>query len=167
MEGAGDVERHRANAVLARGLLGLGELVAVAGEDDLAGGVVVGDGDVGGGGDRPRVVGRAAEQREHRAAVVGLGHQAAAQHDEAERVLGAQDAGGDERAELAERVTGGHGGLEVELGPAGDAGAEDGGLREARALVDALEGVFADELDALLEQVGQGMRDVVAHVGGL
>ena len=101
------------------------------------------------------------------AGVLGLGHQAAAQHDESQGVFDGEHARGGQRAELAERVAGGHGGLEVELGPAGDAGAEDGGLREARALVDALKGVFADELDALLEQVGQGMCDVVAHVGGL
>ena len=41
------------------------------------------------------------------------------------------------------------------------------GCCEARALVDALEGVLADELDAALEQVGELTRDVVAHVGGL
>src|SRR5918995_4749128 len=42
VEGAGDVERQRALATLARGLLGLLERVAVAGENDLAGRVVVG-----------------------------------------------------------------------------------------------------------------------------
>ena len=84
-----------------------------------------------------------------------------------EGVVERQDAGGVQRAELAERVAGGHGGLDVERGPAGDGGAEDGGLREARALVDALEGVLADELDDALEQVGELTRDVVAHVGGL
>src|SRR4051794_30319648 len=167
VERAGDVERHRAHAVLARGLLGLGEARALAREHDLAGGVVVGDGDLGGRGDRAGVVGGAAEQREHRAAVVGLGHQAAAQDDEAQRVLDRQHARGGERAELAERVAGGHGGLDVEHGPAGDARTEDGRLGEARALLHALEGILADQLDAALEQPGQLAGDVVAHVGGL
>ena len=82
-------------------------------------------------------------------------------------VVERQDAGGVQRAELAERVAGGHGGLDVERRPAGDGGAEDGGLCEARALVHALEGVLAHELDDALEQVGELTRDVVAHVGGL
>src|SRR4051794_17367080 len=51
VEGAGDVERHRAHAVLARGLLGLGEARALARENDLAGGVVVRHGHLGGGRD--------------------------------------------------------------------------------------------------------------------
>ena len=52
------------------------------------------------------VVGRA-DQREHRADVVGLGHQLAAQHDEAQRVVALEHAGGGERGQLAERVAGG------------------------------------------------------------
>ncbi len=41
------------------------------------------------------------------------------------------------------------------------------GCCEARALVDAREGVLAHELGDALEQVGELTRDVVAHVGGL
>jgi hypothetical protein len=47
VERAGDVERPGADVVLAGGLLGLLERAALAGQDDLAGGVVVGDGDAG------------------------------------------------------------------------------------------------------------------------
>ena len=48
-----------------------------------------------------------ADEREHRAVCVGLGHQAAAQDDELERVVAVEHAGGDERGQLAERVPGG------------------------------------------------------------
>ena len=82
VEGAGDVERQRALAALAGGLLGLLERVAVAGEDDLAGRVVVGDGDAGLGRDGLGVLEVGAHERQHRAGVVGLGHQLAAQDDE-------------------------------------------------------------------------------------
>ena len=90
VERAGDVERAGADVVLAGGLLGLLERAALAGQDDLAGGVVVGDGDAGGLGDRLGVLDRAAQQGEHRAGVVGLGHQLAAQHDELEGVVRAR-----------------------------------------------------------------------------
>ena len=56
VERAGDVERQHAAAALAGDLLGLVERVARAGEDDLAGRVVVGDGDAGGLGDRRALV---------------------------------------------------------------------------------------------------------------
>ena len=167
MERAGDVERAGADVVLAGGLLGLLERAALAGQDDLAGGVVVGDGDAGGLGDRLGVLDRAAQQGEHRAGVVGLGHQLAAQHDEPEGVVELEHAGGGQRADLAERVAGGHRGLGVGLVPAGDRRAEDRGLGEARGFVDAGERVLADELDAAIEQIGELPRDVIAHVGGL
>src|SRR5215212_8021866 len=61
VEGAGDVERHRADAELAGGLLGLRQARAVAREHDLARGVVVGDRHLGGRGDRAGVVRGAAE----------------------------------------------------------------------------------------------------------
>ena len=99
---------------------------------------------------------------------VGLGHQPAAQHDELERVLDGEDAGGREGGELAERVAGGGAAARGrERAPAGDRGAEDGGLLEAGALLDAGEGVLADELEAALEQLGRALRDEVAHVGRL
>ena len=105
-----------------------------------------------------------ADQREHRAAVVGLGHQLAAQHDEPQRVLAAEHAGGGERGELAERVAGGGRGVEVERVPAGEAGAEDRGLGEAGGLAGAREGILAHERDAALEQLGGALRDEVAHL---
>ena len=57
--------------------------------------------------------------------------------------------------------------LEVERAPAGDGGAEDGGLLEAGALLDPREGVLADEVEAAVEQLGLPLRDEVAHVGRL
>ena len=98
----------------------------------------------------------AAEQREHPAVarpLAGLLHQPPAQHDELEPVALAQAAGGDERAELAERVPG----HEVadpppravpapDRGPPGEARAEDRRLREVRALLGARERVLADQL---------------------
>src|SRR5215218_5698339 len=167
VERAGDVERAGADVVLAGGLLGLLERAALAGQHDLAGRVVVGDGDAGGLRDRLGVLDRAAEQGEHRTAVVGVGHQAAAQDDELDRVLETEHAGGGQRAELAERVAGGHRGLGVGGMPAGHRGAEDRRLGEARGLVDAWERILADELDAAIEQIGELPRDVLAHVGGL
>ena len=102
-------------------------------------------------------------------AVVGLGHQAAAQHDELERVVDGEHAGGGQRGQLAERVAGGGAGRHVvgEPAPAGDRRAEDRGLLEAGALLDARERVLADELEAALEQLGAALRDEVAHLGGL
>ncbi len=109
------------------------------------------------------------DQRDHRATVVGLGHQPAAQHDELERVLDREHARGGKRGELAERVAGGGAGLDVVLepAPAGDRCAEDRGLLKAGALVDAREGILAYELEAALEQLGAALGDEVAHIGGL
>ena len=81
------------------------ELLARAGEDDLAGRVVVGDGDAGGLGDRLGVLLVGADEREHRAGVVGLGHQLAAQDDELQRVLAAR-ARRRRRARPARRASG-------------------------------------------------------------
>ena len=110
-----------------------------------------------------------ADERDHRAAVVGLGHQAAAQDDQLERVVDGQHARGGQGGELAERVAGGGGGAHVagQRPPAGDRGAEDRGLLEAGALLDARERILADELGAALEQVGGTLRDEIAHLGGL
>ena len=113
------------------------------------------------------LVGVGADERDHRAVGVGLGHQLAAQDDELERVLGGEDAGRREGGELAERVAGGELRLEVERAPAGDRGAEDGGLLEAGALLDAGEGILADEVEAAVEELGLPLRDEVAHVGRL
>ena len=167
VEGAGDVERQRALAALAGGLLGLLERVAVAGEDDLAGRVVVGDGDAGRFGDGLGVLEVGADERQHRAGVVGLGHQLAAQDDEVERVVALEHAGGGERGELAERVAGGGRGFEAERVPAGEAGAEDGGLLEAGRLAGARERILTHERGAALEQLGRALRDEVSHVGCL
>jgi hypothetical protein len=95
----------------------------------------------------------APDEREH-AAVAGLAHQLAAQHDELERVVAAQHAGGGERGELAERMTGGGGRMQVQGVPAGDRRAEDRGLGVAGVLTGAREGVLADELGHALEQSG-------------
>ena len=48
--------------------------------------------------------------------------------------------------------------------PARQRGAEDRGLREARRLVDAGEGVLADELDCRFEQIGTYCRHEGAHI---
>ncbi len=155
VERAGDVERQRAAAVLAGGLLGLRELVARAGEDDLAGGVVVGDGDAGGLGDRARSPPRS--RRRARASsrrVVGLGHQLAAQHDEAQRVVALEHAGGGERGQLAERVAGGGARRRGRARPSRRGwrrrwrAGRSGWTRSARG-----NGILAHERDAALEQV--------------
>ena len=83
-----------------------------------------------------RLVLGGAEQGEHRAAVGGLGHQLAAQDDEAQRVVALEHAGGGERGR-ARRASGRRrrrAARGVERVPAGEAGAEDRGLREAGAL---------------------------------
>src|SRR5829696_7009615 len=130
VERAGDVELERAAAVVAGVLLRGREIVAGAREDDLAGRVVVGDRDAGVGGDLARLLVRGADEGEHRARVVGLGHQAPAEDDELERVVAVDDAGGRERGQLAEAVAGGDAGLQPEGVVGRDAGAEDRGLRE-------------------------------------
>ena len=88
VEGAGDVERERANAALAPDLHRALQPLARAGEHDLAGCVVVRDPDARGLGDLRRDLGGAAQQREHAAVAARaarLVHQAPAQHDELER----------------------------------------------------------------------------------
>jgi hypothetical protein len=167
VKGARDIERQRAAAALLGDLLGAGQRVARAGEDDLAGRVVVGHGDAGLGGDRLGVLLRGAHEREHRADVVGVGHQLAAEHDEPQGVLAGEHAGGGQRRQLAERVPGGGRGLEAERVPAGDRRAEDGGLREAGGLAGSEEGILAHERGHALEQVGIPLRDEVAHLGCL
>ncbi len=137
-----------------------------AGEDDLAGRVVVGDGDAAGLGDLPRVLEARADEGQHRA-VAGLAHQAAAQDDELERVVALEHAGGDERGQLAERVAGAEARAQVERVPADHRGAEDRGLCEAGVLLHAGEGVLADELSHLLKQLGRALGNQVAHVGGM
>src|SRR3954452_13071766 len=55
----------------------------------------------------------------------------------------------------------------VQLRPAGQRGAEDRGLGEARGLLDALERVVADDLADREQQVGPQPRDLLAHAGDL
>src|SRR5579859_5263379 len=54
-----------------------------------------------------------------------------------------------------------------ELGPAGEAGAEDGRLGESRAVLHAGEGILAHRLDHDLEQVRPDSGDRLSHVGRL
>ena len=102
----------------------------------------------------------AAEHRDHAAGVqlAGVGHRGGALGDEPDGVVERQHAGGDQRRVLAERVAGGgaHVGdlvrrLLAPLVPGGDRAEEDRGLLVARALVEALEGVEAEQLEAALE----------------
>ena len=166
VERAGDVEADHAGTALVCDLLGLVERVDLAREDDLAGRVVVGDGDAAFGGDLARVLERRADEREHRA-VARLAHQAAAQDDELERVFALEHARGGQRGQLAERVAGAGARVQVERVPADDGRAEDGGLCEAGVLLHAGEGILADELSDLLEQLGCALGDQVAHFGGM
>ena len=112
-----------------------------------------------------------AEQGEHAAAaraLAGLPHQAPAQHDQLECVELVDGLGGHQRGELAQRVPG-HRGRRLQrpggAAPAGDARAEDRGLRETGAVGHAGEGILADELQAVLEEVGGLGGDEVAHPG--
>ena len=100
---------------------------ALAGHDDLAGGVPVGDDERAVRGGRGEELGQAgvveADERGHRAvaALAGRLHQLAATTDEADAVLERQDAGRDERRVLAHRMAGGEGrgrGLETGGRPA-------------------------------------------------
>ena len=105
VKGAAHVERDRAQALGARLPARCAEVLGRAGEDDLAGRVVVGDRDVVGLGEHRGLRGLGAEDGEHRAAaarLARLGHELAAQDDEAQRVELVEDARDRERAELAE-----------------------------------------------------------------
>ena len=159
-------EPHRAPAARRR-RLGAVEVRAVAGEHDLAGRVVVGDGQVGGGGDLLGLAGVGADQREHRAAVVGLRHQPAAQHDQLERVVDAQRAGGGEGAQLAERVPGGGGGAPSQAAqPAIEAQKIAGCWKR---VLSSTRGKGSSPTSSVTarEQLGAALGDEVAHLGGL
>ena len=123
---------------------------------------------LGGRGDRPRVVGGAAEQREHRAAVVGLGHQAAAQHDEAQRVV--------ERSGRRRRASAPSSPSEWPAAMAGSTSSAVQPATQAQKMAGCAKRVLSSTRSKgssptssmhALEQVGQLTRDVVAHVGGL
>ena len=58
-------------------------------------------------------------------------------------------------------------GCRSERVPADDGRAEDGGLCEAGVLLHAGEGILADELSDLLEQLGRALGDQIAHLGGM
>ena len=126
------------------------ERVAVAGEHDLAGRVVVGDGDAGvarRSRPPPPSVAPTSASIEPRSSASAISWPRST--TSAQRVVAVEHAGGGQRGELAERVAGGGGtAVELERVPAGEAGAEDRGLGEAGALLDAREGVLADQLGA-------------------
>src|SRR5215208_3967561 len=167
VEGAGHVQREHPAAVVAGVLLGEGEGLAGPRQHDLSRGVVVGDGDARVGRDLACLLLRGADEREHRARVVGLGHQAAAEDDELQRVVAVEDAGGGQRGQLAEAVARGDARLQPERVVGSEARAEDRGLGEAGALLDAGEGILPHELGRPVEEVGSEARDAVAHLGGL
>ena len=71
---------------------------------------------------------------------------------------------GGQRGELAQGVAGCDRRLRpAQALPAGEGRAVDRGLSKAGAVGDALEGVFADEPDHLLEEVGARCGDSLAH----
>ena len=177
-----DVELHRAQAELPGPVDRGRDLGAGARQDDLQRRVVVGHGELRRLGDVGGVLGGAgAEHRDHRAVAGGAGgvrvraggqarlvHEPAAQRDELQALALVQGAGGDERAQLAERVPGHH--LPergAERRPAREAGAEDRRLGVVGAVVDAREGVLADDLGGERQQVGADARDEVAHLARL
>ena len=171
VERAGDVER-RARGGRARGRppRPSASCVARAGEDDLAGRVVVGDGDAGGLGDRARPPRRSRRSSASiEPTVVGLGHQLAAQHDELERVVALEHAGGGERGQLAERVAGGRAAASRSSAsqPARLAQKIAGWAKRVDSL-GARERVLAHERDAALEQVGGAIarRGPASRVSG-
>ena len=159
MKGSRDVEHDRAHALLASRLGRHAQPLQRTGEHHLPGRVVIGH-------DHPVLLGKALDlllrrpqHREHpfRIARLRNGHQLAASDRELEARQRVERAGGDERAELTQRVPGECDGAHApaELHPAGDARAEDRGLREPRAVADAGERILTDEIDALLAQRGR------------
>ena len=90
----------------------------------------------------------------------------AAQDDEAQHVVVEQGAGRGQRGELAERVArdGDRVDVAAQARPAREQHAEDRRLGEARRLGDAREGVFTDELDCRLEQIGTYCGHEGAHI---
>ena len=81
-----------------------------------------------------------ADERQHRAVVVGLGHQLAAQDDEFRASSRSSTPAAASAASSPSEWPAAARGVEVERVPAGEAGAEDGGLGEAGGLADAGKG---------------------------
>ena len=108
VEGARDRQADRLGALGAQRLAGFADLLGVAGEDHLAGGVVVGDRQLEFAGDFLDDLVGAAERGDHAAGtdLRGLVHQAAADRGEAQAGARRQGARGDQGRELAERVAG-------------------------------------------------------------
>ncbi len=165
MEGALDGKADGARATVADVAAGLLERVARAGEDGFVGRVLVRDGHVSGASDLDGQL-RAAEDREHAPspALGRLLHEVAAANGKAQTVCVVHGARGGQRSELAQRVAGcGRRLRPAQALPAREGRAVDRGLGEAGAVGYALEGVFADEPDHLLEEVGARRGDFLAH----
>ena len=138
-----------------------------AGEDDLAGRVVVGDGDAAGVGDlaaRPRGVAPTSASIEPlRASPIRRPRRTTSSSASSRlRTPAATSAASSPSEWPAPALR-----VQVERVPADDGGAEDRGLCEAGVLLHAGEGVLADELGDLLEQLGRALGDQVAHLGGM
>ena len=144
------------------------ERLPVPGQHHLPGSVVVGDRDA-----APAAAtsaassARGADQGEHRARVVGLGHQASAQHHERERSSRSSTPAAASAASSPSECPAVTEGLRSSASQPARLAQKMAGWAKRVLSSDAREGVLADELDGALEQVGGAPRDEVAHVGGL
>src|SRR5437763_8542328 len=109
------------------------------------------------------MLGGAGPQHRGHAALLALSHQRAAEDDQIEPILLRDRTCGDQRAELAQRVTGHAVALGApELLPSSETCAENCRLGELRAVVDPRERILAHGLDRRLEQVWADARHLVA-----
>ena len=160
---------RRADVVLAGGLLGLLERAALAGQDDLAGRVVVGDGDAGGLGDRLarprscRPAARASSRSRRPRPSAGRAGRRARGRRRASSTPAAASA-----AELAERVAGGQRAARRRSAcqPAIEAQKIAGWAKRVDSSTRA-NGSSPTSSMQRSSRSGQLPRDVVAHVGGL
>ena len=108
----------------------------------------------------------AAPEQRHHAPRLRLSHQPPAEHDQLQSVALRQRVGGHQRRQLAERMPGHHVLQRLaELGPAGQAGAEDRGLGELGALLDPLERVLPIAVPASSSRSGR-TRSTVSRMSG-
>src|SRR5215218_1748520 len=160
VKGASDRQRHRLEPLVLRLASGLLEVLLRPREDQLAGGVVVGDREVVRDGDPPcRLL--VSQQREHSAHGLtrrDLLHHASAPGGKPQAIVDRQAAAGDERTQLAKRVARDEVGVRRSgPNPERHARAVQRRLGKTRSVAHPVERILADRVHGALQKLRVGL----------